>query len=437
MGCDSKPEGPEKQDIDPYIYETPEDRNAPYVRKEWQQWIKSNHYLITSLSSEDFEDLEFLDQFLQNKTIVQMGEVAHGIAEQNRLRVRLIKYLHQKLGFKVIAFESGFYECAMMNNQIENLGTLTALKNSLYSFWRTPDLLDMFEYIKQFRNESKDLMFAGIDIQPTGNYIQTRPQFFKNIIWSVDSIFADQICKNDSTLLSFSYSGQKIYIQNNYEALLNLYDHLLNLIQIHESTLIQNFTLEIISITKQAARSAKAYVLFRNGDSHITEIGQTNARDEFMLENIRFLKEELFPGQKLIIWAHNIHTHKDSDAIIDSLGNRVYSIMLGDLLNYNYPSEYYAIGSISYRGEINYGAVSEIKITRGESIEAILYYARKRHYFLNLSDQGKVDGNSWIFLPTFQLYLHRAGEYDIKYIPKAQYDACLYIDTVSEPQYFH
>ena len=81
---------------DQYLYETPEDTNAPYARDVWINWIKANNHRLQSIDSEDFEDLGFLDQLLFNKSIVLMGEVAHGIAEQNRIRVRLIKYLHQK-----------------------------------------------------------------------------------------------------------------------------------------------------------------------------------------------------------------------------------------------------------------------------------------------------------------------------------------------------
>lgn len=437
IGCGSKSENTTGPNNDPHVIETSEDPNVPYVRKEWKQWIINNHYRISSLSSEDFADLEFLQQFLQNKSIVQIGEVAHGIAEQNRLRVRIIKYLHQSLGFNVIAFESGFYECLMMNNEMENLSALEALKNTLYSFWCTTDLLDLFEYIKQSRTSGNDLILAGLDIQPTGDYIKTRPHFFETIMLPIDPTFANQICKADSILLSFSYSDQKVYIQNNYEVLLNQYEQLRYLIVSNESLLVQNFDQSIIFIAKQSARSAKAYIRFRNGDLYDTEIGGTNVRDGFMVQNLRFIKEEMFPNQKIIIWAHNIHTHKDSYAITDPLGNRMYSIMMGDLLNHRYQSEYYAIGSLSYRGRINYGAVSEIKIRRDESVEAILYHARKKQFFLNLSDQEKTIGNSWIFQPTFQLYLHRSGEYEIKYIPKNQYDAYLYIDTVSEPQYIY
>jgi erythromycin esterase len=59
----------------------------------------------------DFSDLAPLADFVGNRRIVLLGESGHGVAEFNHLKVRLVKYLHEELGFDVVAFESSFYEC--------------------------------------------------------------------------------------------------------------------------------------------------------------------------------------------------------------------------------------------------------------------------------------------------------------------------------------
>jgi len=110
---------------------------------------------------------------------------------------------------------------------------------------------------------------------------------------------------------------------------------------------------------------------------------------------------------------------------------------MGYWLNQTYPLELYSIGSLAYRGHINYGETQDIKITKDECIEAILYRARKKYFFIDFSRQIEVNGNSWIFQPITQTYIRRTGPYDIRYIPKDQYDAILFIDTVSEPEYVY
>ena len=110
---------------------------------------------------------------------------------------------------------------------------------------------------------------------------------------------------------------------------------------------------------------------------------------------------------------------------------------MGNRLLQAYPGEMYTVGSLAYRGYINYGAVQYIDIVKAESIEAILYQARKKYFFIDFSQQVKVDGNSWILQPITQFYIHRASPYDCRYIPEDQYDGILFIDTVSEPEYVY
>ncbi|MCY8918823.1 hypothetical protein MOE20_20605 [Bacillus atrophaeus] len=75
--------------------------------KHWERWIKRNAHPI-EMSDSSQKDLRFLKNVLKDKRIVQLGETTHGAAEMNQTKVRLIKYLHEHLGYDVIAFESGF-----------------------------------------------------------------------------------------------------------------------------------------------------------------------------------------------------------------------------------------------------------------------------------------------------------------------------------------
>jgi erythromycin esterase len=57
----------------------------------------------------NFDDLEFLKDFIKEKRIVCLGEEWHGNETFNEVKNRIVKYLHKELEFEVIIFESGIY----------------------------------------------------------------------------------------------------------------------------------------------------------------------------------------------------------------------------------------------------------------------------------------------------------------------------------------
>ena len=57
-------------------------------------------------------------------------------------------------------------------------------------------------------------------------------------------------------------------------------------------------------VARQEARSMASYVRMQTAaDARSTAEG----RDEGMAANVRFLAEELYPGQRIIVWGHNYH----------------------------------------------------------------------------------------------------------------------------------
>ena len=73
-------------------------------------WLQSHAHPL-ALEAENFDDLEFLRPLMEGKRIVQLGENTHGVREYNLLKARIVRFLHQELGYEVLAFESALYQC--------------------------------------------------------------------------------------------------------------------------------------------------------------------------------------------------------------------------------------------------------------------------------------------------------------------------------------
>ena len=75
-------------------------------------WVRAHARPIRSLTDPtDDRDLEFLAPLLAGRRIVQLGESSHGAAEFDEVKVRLVHFLHERLGYDVLAFESPLVEC--------------------------------------------------------------------------------------------------------------------------------------------------------------------------------------------------------------------------------------------------------------------------------------------------------------------------------------
>lgn len=57
----------------------------------------------------------FLDEELKNKQILLLGEQLHQDGATLQMKTRMVRYLHEKLGYNVILYETGLYDMYLMN----------------------------------------------------------------------------------------------------------------------------------------------------------------------------------------------------------------------------------------------------------------------------------------------------------------------------------
>ena len=63
----------------------------------------------------------------------------------------------------MIAFETGLLEAAAVQQNFDNSTATEAMKQSLYSVWKTEELEQLFTYMKNKR-KGKPLTLAGFDM---------------------------------------------------------------------------------------------------------------------------------------------------------------------------------------------------------------------------------------------------------------------------------
>jgi erythromycin esterase len=126
-------------------------------------------------------DFAFLGAVLKDRSIVQLGESIHVTKEFPQVRTRLVRFLHEELGYDVIALEGSAVDAWMAQDLIFQASDRSpagrretaerAQQAAWFALWNTEPMLELMEYVVESQASKKPLYLTSFDIQP-GN---TRP----------------------------------------------------------------------------------------------------------------------------------------------------------------------------------------------------------------------------------------------------------------------
>jgi erythromycin esterase len=305
--------------------------------KKLQEYIH-RHAKEINASRPGFRGLSFLDTMLKNKRIIMLGESSHGTEEYAQTKYQLIQYLHEKLGFRVLLFESPMTSCTYVNiTKDTTAGQL--IRNSIQDFWHTQTIRQLFSYVK-----NRNILFGGFD-----------PQFMPSPYPTL--LFAD--------------------VFNNYPAikstLLQLENRVAGTFKEPSKylSLKDSFSMAYHGLTRQLEKLSLSPIqqwvkqIITTSSSYYARINEGSQRDSCMAKNIIWLAENLYPDEKIIVWAHN--THIDRSATVR---NR----LMGKLLSEHFKDQLYAVGFFMVHGTtaLNNRKIVSVKDPLRGSLEDIL-----------------------------------------------------------------
>jgi erythromycin esterase len=401
----------------------------------WVSWARAHHRPIASVQTfegDTFADLQFFKAVLKDRRIVQLGESGHGVAEFNHAKVRLIKFLHQQMGFDVMAFESGLYECYNANRPGS---ALTTMRSCIFGVWHTEEVRALFDYIIETRQTDRPLILAGFDTQvSSGIGIATRPAFFADMVRAIDPQRAASVQATDQLHVSglAAAGGGGSYAVANEPRLTEYYGGLELFFQEHRVALEEAFGPELQKIAERSAWSMLRFMeqmrasVRRPGD--LSDEGAGGIRDFGMANNLTFLANEIYPGKKIMVWAHNFHIRHDNTATMSRQPT------MGQWIRERFRDQLYTIGLYMDRGTAaqNNRVVYSINPGPIDSMEWVMANSGSPALFMDFLHQQRSEGNSWMFEPTLQ---REWGVNGFRMVPRDQYDGVLFIDSVRAPSY--
>ena len=335
-------------------------------------------------TNEDYADLAPLKQGLQDVTIVGLGEPIHYDGSAFKAKTRLIKFLHQELGFRVLAFESGFYDCYKAWQQVQ-AGTpaLAAARQALYPFWLSTETEALFTYIEQQKNTAHPLILAGIDCKFSGTY--SRDEVVADLTAYLRASHSPTV-QDTARWRAFSAALQRAVAISDGFAKPSAAD-----------TLVLNTTLRGLrrELAAQPATTRVPEQLFWQQfcTSTLAEVAKRftteQVRDRQMGDNLLALQQQVYKGQKVIVWAASSHLTYNGADIASNFYHQ--NRRLGDYLKQGYGERYYHIGFTGYRGQFGkllFFHVLNVKRHQPTSIEYVLGQTKQPFLFLDFRQPG-------------------------------------------------
>lgn len=313
-------------------------------------------------------------------------------SEFTAAKVRLIRFLHQEMGFGVLAFESSLFECHRANQGSDHLTAEELMRSCISPVWYSNEILPLFQYILETRNTARPLRLAGFDTQTSTKTAEHRPAFWRALLEPLDDRYAQQVATMDSSLLDIQY--QREALAEEAENLIAGYRRLEEYLEDRGQELINSGADE--DTVGLAQRMADSIVRQIQQLTSPTGAERTRVRDEGMSANLNWLMNYLYSDEKIVTWGHNFHLRHANQEVKP---NPVKT--MGAWMAEGYRDEMYTIGLYmrSGRAALNNRQVYNVAAPSSGSLESILGHVGEPYFFVDLRRTGTESAGEWVRKP--------------------------------------
>jgi erythromycin esterase len=371
-------------------------------------WLKKHAITLRSIdpADEDFADLEPLRKVIGEARVVQLGEQSHGDGATFQAKARLIKFLHQKMGFDVLAFESGLYDCrkawALLR---DGKDPYTAVSQGVFGIWtRSEQFQPVIDYLGKAAKGDRPLELCGFDCQFTAAASQ------KHLLADVKAVLA----KLDQKAID---AATRLLLLAALEAVLNDDPEPTPVVEEQQRKALAAFSRALAAAKPSAALPEAELAFWRQlAASNATQaenhwlgkkqgektdyIALTNVRDPQMAKNLVWLAREAYPKRKIIVWAASLHLMRNPATVqpLKSLPADYYKdvVTMGHEVWKALDKETYTLAFTAAEGEA--GTVGakpwKLKEVPAGSLEALLALAGHTNAIVNFRELD--ESGSWL-----------------------------------------
>lgn len=289
---------------------TKDDKRKP-LEPDLAAWFDANAVKVKTLDpTAPFDDLAPLKEMLKDARIVQLGENTHGDGACFAAKARLVRFLHEEMGFEVLAFESGLFECDRANELLRKGDGDGAMKGSVFGIWHVAPVKSMFRYLAERAKAEKPLVLAGFDCRRSGGLADGFADALASFLAPVaKEAAADAAALRKLETLLEQQGDAYAPPAADLEAGQAAWARLRKAIDENRAKLVESggeAETEFVSHCLDNWRANEAFERSK-ADKTLGRHGSVNLRDAQMAANLRWLADVRFPGRKIVTWGATFH----------------------------------------------------------------------------------------------------------------------------------
>lgn len=380
------------------------------------EWLRQNAIPVRSISpdDEDFSDLQPLKGVLGDARVVLLGEQSHGDGATFHAKTRLVKFLHEEMGFDVLAFESGLYDCKKAWEALRSgEDPVTAVRRGVFGAWtRSAQVIPLLEYLGERAKSDRPLELAGFDCQFTGS--SSRESLAGDLtafLKKIGSPFLD----------SPDWAGFSTILNN-----LVTYAYLEGKAPKPGAGEQDRFLAQMGSLHQEAAAHAAkhpdpdtafwAQMLESLGSQarwdwaweDSEEVDTAPFRDSQMGDTLIWLANERYAGRRIVVWAATFHNARDLGVIDTTISPDTVEIQdlyrefspMGEVAAATLGDQMYSLGFTAYEGEAGRPSAAEphtLKKPADGSLEDLMHRAGLDNAIVDF--RNPPSGGEWLRQP--------------------------------------